>query len=90
MSLVGPRPHALIHDEQFGEQLETYANRHQVKPGITGLAQVRGFRGEAGTPDRIEARVNADIEYIRTWTLGLDLKILAQTVRAIISGNNAH
>lgn len=90
MSLVGPRPHALVHDEQFGEMLETYANRHQVKPGITGLAQVMGHRGETATPGKVEARVNADIEYIRNWSLGLDLKILANTIAAVVKGENAH
>ncbi len=90
MSLVGPRPHALVHDEQFSEMLETYANRHQVKPGITGLAQVMGFRGETSSADKIEGRVNADIDYIRNWSLALDLKILAKTVKAVLAGINAH
>lgn len=90
MSLVGPRPHALVHDEQFGEQLERYANRHQVKPGMTGLAQVRGFRGETGTPDKVRQRVEYDLEYIKMWSLGLDLKILAKTILSVIKGRNAH
>lgn len=90
MSLVGPRPHALVHDDKFSAELESYANRQQVKPGMTGLAQVRGFRGETSSPDALEARVNADIEYIRTWSLGLDLNILAKTVAAVWTGTNAH
>ncbi|MGQ0673562.1 MAG: undecaprenyl-phosphate glucose phosphotransferase [Hyphomicrobium sp.] len=90
MSLVGPRPHALVHDEQFGEMLESYANRHEVKPGITGLAQVSGLRGETSGAGSVEARVNADIAYIKTWSLGLDLKILAQTLVAMVTGKNAH
>jgi putative colanic acid biosynthesis UDP-glucose lipid carrier transferase len=90
MSLVGPRPHALVHDEKFGEVLESYANRHQVKPGITGLAQVRGFRGDASSTEKVEARVNADMDYIRNWSLGLDIKILSQTLWAVITGENAH
>ncbi len=90
MSIVGPRPHALVHDEQFSEQLESYANRHQVKPGITGLAQVRGFRGETSDPADIEARVKADMEYIRDWSLWLDLKILFQTMFAVVTGKNAY
>jgi lipopolysaccharide/colanic/teichoic acid biosynthesis glycosyltransferase len=90
MSLVGPRPHALVHDEQFGEMLEIYANRHEVKPGITGLAQVKGLRGETATSDSVEARVNADIFYIKNWSLGLDLKILALTMWAMLTGKNAH
>lgn len=89
MSLVGPRPHALVHDEKFGELLESYANRHQVKPGLTGLAQVRGLRGET-TTDTVEARVNADMDYIKTWSLSLDMKILAQTVWAVLQCKNAH
>ena len=90
MSLVGPRPHALDHDEKFDSELDTYANRHQVKPGMTGLAQVKGLRGETTTPAALEARINADIEYIQTWSLWLDLKILSQTIIAVLSGKNAH
>lgn len=90
MSLVGPRPHAIIHDEQWGEMLEQYANRHQVKPGITGLAQVRGLRGEAHTPQDIQDRITADLEYIGKWSLWLDLSILCRTVSAVISAKNAH
>ena len=90
MSLVGPRPHAIVHDDKFSEELEDYANRHQVKPGMTGLAQVRGYRGETSTPEALEARVNADMEYIKTWSLGLDLSILVRTVSAVLTGKNAH
>ena len=90
MSLVGPRPHALVHDEKFGEMLESYANRHEVKPGITGLAQVSGLRGETKTADSVEARVNADITYIKNWSLGLDFRIMAQTFCAMVTGKNAH
>lgn len=90
MSLVGPRPHALAHDEQFSEIVESYANRHQVKPGMTGLAQVRGLRGQTSTNDKMEARINADIDYIRNWSLGLDVKILMLTIWAVITGKNAH
>ncbi len=90
MSLVGPRPHALIHDAQWGEMLETYANRHQVKPGITGLAQVRGLRGEAREPKDIEERIDADLEYINSWSLWLDLTILTRTVAAVIGAKNAY
>ncbi len=90
MSLVGPRPHALVHDDKFSEDLETYANRQQVKPGMTGLAQVRGFRGETLDQAALEARVNADIEYIKTWSLWLDVSILGKTVVAVLTGKNAH
>lgn len=90
MSLVGPRPHALVHDEQFSEMLTTYENRHQVKPGMTGLAQVSGLRGKLDSPESVEARVSADITYIKNWSLWLDLKIVCQTVWAVILGKNAH
>ncbi len=90
MSLVGPRPHALVHDEQYGEMLEQYASRHQVKPGITGLAQVRGFRGETPSSDKMRARVSNDIEYINNWSLALDLKILVKTFWVVLTGKNAY
>lgn len=90
MSLVGPRPHALSHDDHWGETMETYFNRHQVKPGITGLAQVSGFRGEATSTEVIEQRVKHDLAYIRSWSLGLDLKILVRTVSAVLFGKNAY
>jgi putative colanic acid biosynthesis UDP-glucose lipid carrier transferase len=90
MSLVGPRPHAILHDEQYGRELEEYANRHQVKPGITGLAQVQGLRGETSQPEKMKARVAADIAYIKSWSLGRDLAILAQTLWVVVSGRNAH
>lgn len=89
MSLVGPRPHAMVHDQKFGELLESYANRHQMKPGVTGLAQVSGFRGETTTPESIEARVNCDLEYIRNWSVWLDLKIIVMTVWVVAVGTNA-
>ena len=89
MSLVGPRPHAMVHDEKFGAMLETYANRHQMKPGVTGLAQVNGYRGETATPESIEARVNYDLAYIRNWSLWFDLKIIVWTVWAVAVGKNA-
>lgn len=89
MSLVGPRPHALSHDRMFEETVETYANRHQMKPGVTGLAQVRGCRGETRTQKAIEDRVRFDLEYIRNWSLGLDLKIIAMTVVTVLVGTNA-
>lgn len=90
MSLVGPRPHAILHDDQFGESLETYANRHQVKPGITGLAQVKGSRGQTDTPEKVAERVAYDTEYIKNWSLWLDLKILAMTAWVVITGRNAY
>jgi Undecaprenyl-phosphate glucose phosphotransferase len=79
MALVGPRPHALVHNEHYGEILERYANRHQVKPGLTGWAQINGFRGETLTPDAMRLRVEHDLWYIDHWSLLLDLRILALT-----------
>lgn len=90
MSLVGPRPHAVSHDDEFGEKLERYANRHQVKPGITGLAQVRGLRGPTDTNDKLEARLDCDMEYIARWSLWLDLSILARTAWVVLTGRNAY
>ncbi len=89
MSLIGPRPHALVHDDQYGEMLERYANRHQVKPGMTGWAQVNGFRGPTETPDKMQARVDCDLAYIDRWSLWLDLRILALTVLVGFRHKNA-
>jgi Undecaprenyl-phosphate glucose phosphotransferase len=90
MSLVGPRPHLAEHDEKFAEIVEKYPHRHQVKPGLTGLAQVSGYRGETRTRDSVEGRVAADLEYVRNWSLWLDMKIIARTIAAVISGRNAY
>jgi putative colanic acid biosynthesis UDP-glucose lipid carrier transferase len=89
MSLVGPRPHALVHNEQYGEMLERYANRHQVKPGLTGWAQVNGYRGETQNPDEMRKRVELDLYYIDHWSLLFDLKILAATPFYGFAGKNA-
>jgi Undecaprenyl-phosphate glucose phosphotransferase len=80
MSLVGPRPHALAHDHEYERRIALYARRHNVKPGITGWAQVNGFRGETSTDDKMAARVEHDLHYIDNWSIMLDLRILAQTV----------
>ncbi len=90
MALVGPRPHAVVHDEKWTDMLSTYGVRHQVKPGITGLAQVEGCRGEVNSASDIEARVAQDLTYIRNWSLGLDLRILGRTLGAALCGKNAH
>ena len=79
MSLVGPRPHAIVHDDYWGEMLERYANRQQVKPGMTGWAQINGFRGETETQDKMRGRVEHDLHYIDNWSLLLDLRIIAAT-----------
>jgi putative colanic acid biosynthesis UDP-glucose lipid carrier transferase len=79
MSLVGPRPHALAHNRLYGEQLQRYANRHCVKPGITGWAQINGFRGPTEDPEKMRQRVQLDLHYIEHWSIWLDLKILILT-----------
>jgi Undecaprenyl-phosphate glucose phosphotransferase len=79
MSVVGPRPHAIAHNTYYGKLIEKYANRHRVKPGITGWAQVHGFRGETTDPDMMAKRVGYDLEYIETWSIWLDLKIVMMT-----------
>ncbi|WP_309379931.1 exopolysaccharide biosynthesis polyprenyl glycosylphosphotransferase [Cerasicoccus frondis] len=84
MSIVGPRPHLPQHDKLFGEAVRIYPQRHFVKPGITGLAQCNGFRGEITQPDMIRDRVQYDLEYITEWSLWLDLEIMAQTCRILL------
>jgi lipopolysaccharide/colanic/teichoic acid biosynthesis glycosyltransferase len=79
MSLVGPRPHMVEHNEKFEKILQSYNVRSLVKPGITGLAQIRGYRGEARTDDDIRSRVECDIEYIERYSLFLDIYILLRT-----------
>ncbi len=79
MSIVGPRPHALAHNTYYGTLIEKYANRHRVKPGITGWAQVHGFRGETRDADMMAKRVRYDLDYIENWSLWLDLKIIIMT-----------
>jgi len=79
MSLVGPRPHAVTHNDHYSCVLENYACRHRVKPGITGWAQVNGFRGETATPELMEQRVHYDLEYIENWSIWFDLKVLIMT-----------
>ncbi|MFY0612043.1 MAG: exopolysaccharide biosynthesis polyprenyl glycosylphosphotransferase [Hyphomicrobiaceae bacterium] len=80
MSLVGPRPHALVHDENFAKIVDCYNQRYLVRPGITGWAQILGFRGTINTDYDIEARLGCDIEYIRNWSLALDMYIIIMTV----------
>jgi len=89
MSLVGPRPHAVKHNEMYRKAISKYMVRHKVKPGITGLAQVRGFRGETKTLDKMVARVESDLDYIRDWSLGLDVWIIIKTLKVIVCDRNA-
>jgi lipopolysaccharide/colanic/teichoic acid biosynthesis glycosyltransferase len=79
MSLVGPRPHALAHDQAWARKVSLYARRHNVKPGITGWAQVNGLRGEVGTDEAIRQRVEHDLYYIDNWSIWLDIQILLRT-----------
>jgi putative colanic acid biosysnthesis UDP-glucose lipid carrier transferase len=89
MSLVGPRPHAVQHDMEYSQRIEQYFARHNIKPGITGLAQVRGHRGETRDIEQMVQRVESDIEYINNWSLWLDLAILVRTAGAF-TGKNAY
>ena len=90
MSLVGPRPHATAHNEYYRKQIEGYMLRHKVKPGITGLAQVNGCRGETETIEKMQNRVLYDHQYIREWTIWLDLKIMLQTLSVVFKQENAY
>jgi len=89
MSLVGPRPHAVAHNELYRKLIKGYMLRHKVKPGITGLAQVNGLRGETRTIEQMEARIRFDLEYLRNWSLELDLQILAKTVLRVFNDTKA-
>ena len=90
MSIVGPRPHAVAHNEEYRQQIQGYMLRHKVKPGITGLAQINGFRGETDTLDKMEGRVRYDLRYIQTWSLSLDLKIIFLTIFKGFKHKNAY
>jgi Undecaprenyl-phosphate glucose phosphotransferase len=90
MSLVGPRPHALAHDQAWGRTVSLYARRHNVKPGITGWAQVNGYRGIVDTDDRLRGRIACDLYYIDNWSVWLDIKILFATVFGREAYRNAH
>lgn len=90
MSLVGPRPHAVAHNEHYGAIIDGYLGRHRVKPGITGWAQVNGYRGETDTPEKMRMRVQYDLYYIDNWSLSLDLKILLMTVFVGFVNRNAY
>jgi putative colanic acid biosynthesis UDP-glucose lipid carrier transferase len=90
MSLVGPRPHAVAHNEQYRRLIKSYMVRHKVLPGITGLAQVNGCRGETAELEQMEARVKFDLEYLRTWTPLLDVKVLAATLVQVFVDRKAY
>ena len=90
MSIVGPRPHAVAHNELYRQLIKAYMVRHKVRPGITGWAQVNGYRGETDTVEKMQARVEYDLEYLRNWTLGLDLQIIARTIKLVFFDHNAY
>lgn len=90
MSLVGPRPHAVAHDEYYARLIETYADRHHVKPGLTGWAQVNGHRGATPEVGDMQARVEHDLWYIDNWSLWLDIRIIFRTALLVVRDRNAY
>jgi putative colanic acid biosysnthesis UDP-glucose lipid carrier transferase len=90
MSIVGPRPHAVAHNEQYRQIIKAYMVRHKVKPGITGWAQVNGLRGQTDTVEKMKARVEYDLEYLRNWSIGLDLGIILRTIRIVLFDRGAY
>ncbi|GLP95716.1 undecaprenyl-phosphate glucose phosphotransferase [Paraferrimonas sedimenticola] len=90
MSIVGPRPHAVAHNEQYRSIVDRYMLRHKVKPGITGLAQINGFRGETDTLDKMERRVEYDLKYINDWSIWMDVKIIGLTAIRGFTGHSAY
>jgi putative colanic acid biosynthesis UDP-glucose lipid carrier transferase len=90
MSVVGPRPHAVAHNELYRKVIKGYMVRHKVKPGITGLAQVNGYRGETDTVDKMQKRIEYDLEYLRKWSLRLDMEIILRTVGLVIRDRSAY
>nr|WP_319534990.1 undecaprenyl-phosphate glucose phosphotransferase [uncultured Vibrio sp.] len=90
MSIVGPRPHAVAHNEEYRQIVDRYMLRHKVKPGITGWAQINGYRGETDTLDKMEKRVEFDLEYIHQWSVWMDVKIIFLTVFKGFTGANAY
>ncbi|SFN37815.1 putative colanic acid biosysnthesis UDP-glucose lipid carrier transferase [Algoriella xinjiangensis] len=88
MSVVGPRPHMIVQDIYYKEVIEKYYLRHYVKPGITGLAQVRGYRGAIDSNEDMEKRISADVFYVRNWSIALDIKIILQTFLLMIKGDD--
>ena len=90
MSIVGPRPHAVAHNEQYARLIDEYLARHRVRPGITGWAQINGYRGETDTLEKMEKRVQYDLFYIENWSIMLDLKIIFMTLFVGFSSRNAY
>jgi len=90
MSIVGPRPHAVAHNELYREQIQGYMLRHKIKPGITGWAQINGWRGETDTLEKMQKRIEYDLHYIRHWSLLWDIKIVLKTIFKGFGGKNAY
>jgi len=90
MSVVGPRPHAIVHNEMYRKLIRGYMIRHKVKPGITGLAQVNGMRGETDSLDKMQMRIEYDLAYLRNWSLLLDMKIILKTIVVVLRRRNAY
>jgi putative colanic acid biosysnthesis UDP-glucose lipid carrier transferase len=90
MSIVGPRPHAVIHNETYRKLIKGYMVRHKVKPGITGWAQVNGFRGETITIESMKQRIDYDLEYLKIWSLMLDIKIILKTIGQVFKDTKAY
>ena len=90
MSIVGPRPHAVAHNEMYRKLIKGYMLRHKVRPGITGWAQVNGFRGETEVLEKMKGRIDCDLEYLRNWSLRLDLYIIAKTVWVVLKDRSAY
>jgi len=90
MSIVGPRPHAIAHNEQYRKLIDGYMIRHKVKPGITGWAQINGYRGETDTVDKMSKRIEYDLDYLRNWSISLDLWIMVRTVILVWKDRNAY
>jgi undecaprenyl-phosphate galactose phosphotransferase/putative colanic acid biosynthesis UDP-glucose lipid carrier transferase len=89
MAIVGPRPHALAHDDEYGKVIANYAFRHHVKPGITGWAQVHGYRGATPQVQFMKQRVDSDLWYINNWSMWLDLQIVTRTFFELARARNA-
>ena len=90
MSVVGPRPHAVAHNEMYRKLIKGYMIRHKVRPGITGWAQVNGLRGEISSLDKMRSRIDHDLDYLRRWSLQLDLWIVLKTIFVVLSHRNAY
>lgn len=90
MSVVGPRPHAVAHNEMYRKLIKGYMIRHKVKPGITGWAQVNGLRGETDSIEKMKARIEHDLDYLRYWSMALDVRIILKTILVVLARHNAY